>query len=321
MSCTGNPAVGVYAKLLIEPGASPHTFDDDSERYEILPEGIAAENMQKHGRLVGGQGITGLVYPIKTRVRTGGYYVFGQFKLNPSPGYLDTLLPHIFGKELTHVFSPDTCPVAFGMLIHRDKEAWEYLDCKVASWELRGRAPGFREQNTPDLLVLTINVIGKTETKGTTWPDPEPSMPQGDSFYPLIIQDSASAFKLNSTAREIYEFRLLHDRGLQWRGTNALTVNQVFSTKRRTTLDVRLPWSAANDDLYDMDYAGAAAQLKFAYTTGGKEYYSQFDITNFKAPPESPFVKDENEVAFTLSGEAYGDATTNEMTITNINAP
>jgi len=320
MGCTGDPAVGVYGKLLLKDGQSPYTWDSTAIRLEILPDGGPAENVQKHGRLVGGQGIWGDVYPLASRVRTGGNYVYGQFRLNPSPGYFDKLLPYLVGDETgaTGVFTPKNCLNWFGLLIYRDDHwagtGWEIADCRVASWELTGRGPEFNERQTPDLLTLQVNVIAKTENVSVAWPSPEPTFPEGAPYAPYIFQDSDTAtggsIVVNGTAREVYAFSLKYDTGLRVKYPNSLTP-KIFGTRRRIKLGLVLPWDTNNDDLYDMNYVGATAAMTFMIGS----YSTLFRIRNFKAPAESPFIKDENEVSFTVEGQAYGTAAEKEFSV------
>jgi len=323
MSCTNCPAMGVFVKLLLEPGASPHTFDANSERYEILPPD--AEDFQRHGRLIGGQGITGKMYRLKSRVRDGGYYVYGKFRLNPSPGYLNTLLPKLVGDEVTDVFSPNTCPNVFGALLHRDVDVWKYLDGRVARWELTGRAPQFREQATPDLLLLEVDVLFEDEagfysSPAPTWPVSEPDLPTGTSYAPYIFQDCDGGVTLNGEVREIYAFKLTYENNLSIRYANSLTASSICPTGRKVALECALPWTVANQDLYDQGYAGAAAEMIFTYTNGGDTHSTTINVENLKVPDESPHVYDENEVAFSIRGEAYGDESTDapEITVTNV---
>ncbi len=324
MPCSGSPAVGVYGKMLIEPGTSPHTFDASSERYVIVTKGPAAENIQKHGRLIGGQGISGLVRKLSSRVRQGGYYCYGQFTINPSPGDFDTLLDYLVGDESTDVWTAKDCPNPFGTLIYRDKEAWEYKDCYVAGWVLEGRAPQYRERGEPDILTLTVHVIAKDENKGTSWPSPEPSVPSGGEYYPYTFQDLDDGVyggvTIGGVTREIYGFRLTYDNHLKVKYANSLTAQAIFSTGRTIKLDVYAPWDAANDNLYDMGYTGSAAQVKMGYLESGltNPHYTQFDLANLKVPPESPYIKDEEEVAFRINGITYGTASAAEFTVTNV---
>jgi len=333
MGCSGDPAFGVYGKLLLEPGESSYTWDSSSVRLEILESGNPAENLQRHERHVGGQGIWGGLYPLASRVREGGHYIYGSFTLNPSPGYFESLLPYLVGDDAGgSVFNPNDCPNWFGLLVYRDDHweasdvGWEVADCRVDRWELFARAPEFRERGVPELLTLKVHIIAKTEVKDTAWPSPEPSMQEGAMYAPYIFQDTDDTgaldgtFTLNATDRDVFGFHLTYDNNLRALFTNSLTLSHVVETRRDITLDVHLPWSENNEDLYDMSYVGAAAQIKFAYSVGANAYSTQFDITNYKAPAETPFIKDRNEVYFTVGGRAYGDASNKEFQATNDNS-
>ena len=324
MACSGDPSAGAFGKFLLEPGASPHTFDASSLRFDFIP----PETMQKHGRLIGGQGIWGGLYPLSTRARTGHYYCYGEFRLNPSPGYLDLLLPYLVGDEDTDVFVPNDCPNKFGMLVYRDLEdgttkSFEYKDCEIAYWEIEARAPNFRQgegvdENAPDLLTLKIGVIALDEAF-TTFPTGVslPDLPEGATYYPYALSDGT--FTLNSSAREVFGFKLRYMNNREPVYANSLTAIGTAPTKtgRRITLDVNLPWDANNDDLYDMAYAGAAASVSLAISP----YSSLFSIANFKVPPESPYIVGSGPNYFTIRGQAFGLAsaseTTKEFSVTN----
>jgi len=322
VACTGAPGVGAYGKLLIEPGDSPHTFDSSSERYEILPFRDAAEDLQKHGRLIGGQGITGLLYPLSTRTRDGGEYVYGRFSLNPSPGYLSTLLPYLVGDHAGDgIYNPNNCPNTFGALVHLDHTTKELKDGMVNRWFLYARAPEFREQGAPDLFVLTMECYFKSDATGTSWPGTEPDFPEGESYYPYAFHDLDNSINgsvlINSAQRKPLSLLMTYDNQLKLLYANSLTAHSIYSTGRKVTLDATFPYDSTHENLFDMSYVGAAATIKMGYLIGSNTYDTTFEITNFKAPPESPFIKDKNEVYFRVQGQAYGDASTKELVVTN----
>jgi len=284
--------------------------------------------MQKHGRLIGGQGVWGGLYPLSTRTRTGHYYCYGTVKLNPSPGYLETLLPYLVGTVDTGVHYPNDCPNRFGMLIYRDLEdgatkSFEYKDCEVSWWELEARAVKFQQgegidENAPDLLTLTMGIVALDEAF-TTFPTGAtlPALPEGVTYYPYAIHDGT--FTLNGAAREIFGFKLRYNNNRVPVYGHSLTAIGYSPTKsgRRITLDVNLPWDADNDDLYDMAYAGAAASVNLV----NGSYGSLFSVANFKVPPESPYIIGAGPNHFTIQGQAFGlasaSATTKEFSVTN----
>lgn len=315
MTCTGCPALGINSKFLIEPGASAHVFDSNSYRIPIL-----REDFTKEGRLVGFNQMSGYLYPDKDRVRTGGSYYYGGFTINPSPGEFERLLPYLVGPDAGGgVFTPGTCPEVFGVLIDRDRtvlaseNTFTYSDCQVSEWTLRGRAPEFREQGEPDLLTLDVRTMGLAETVSAGWPNPEPSLPTGLTYTPYMIQDSDTAVTISGATRKIYEF-VINWKWLMWQPYyNSLTPLANCALGRQVTMGFRLPWTDANDDLYDMAYTGAAASVKF--TIGA--FSTLFSAANFKVPPNSPRIQGRQGVFFEINGQCYGTGSTVEMTVTN----
>lgn len=323
MTCTGCPAMGVFTKLLIEPGRageSGYTWDADSERYEILDNG--GENIRKYGRIIGGQGITGKFYRLQSRKRQGGHFVYGRVTLNPSPGYLETLLPYMLGPkategELDGRFVPAGCLEYFGALLSRDlNNPWEYQDGVIAGWELSGSGIAFRETGTPDLLRLDLDMIFADESREATWPSTEPALPTGLEFAPYMFQDSEAAFIVGDDAREVYGFRLRYSNELSIRYANSLRISSACSTGRELKLWLELPWNDDNEDLYDQSHEGLAGSLTFAY--GG--HSTAFHFTNLTTPPESPYTRSKAEIYFETNSEGYGDeeSDTPELTVENI---
>jgi hypothetical protein len=330
MACTGDPAAGAFGKFLIEPGAGPHAFDSDSERYDIL----LPESLQKHGRLIGGQGTWGGYYPLSTRTRTGHYFVYGEVSFHASPGYFSTLLPYLVGSYngTNAKYYPNLCPNKFGCLVYRDLEdgttkSFEYTTCEVAYWDLSASAPQFRQgegvdENAPDPMRLTVGIIARDEAF-TAWPATEPSLPETAAYYPLALFDTATdaggTFTLNGAARSIFGFRLRYENNrVPWYG-NSLAAIGFAPTKvgRRIFLEVDMPWTAGNKDLYDMLYTGAPAVINAV----NGSYGTKFTIANLKVPPESPVIVAAGPVGFRIRGQVFGlasnQATSQEFEVEN----
>jgi hypothetical protein len=240
------------------------------------------------------------------------------------------LLPYLVGDLSSTTYYPFDCPNKFGMLIYRDLEdgttkSFEYKTCEISYWELEARAPQFRQgegidENAPDLLTLKMGIIA-TDEAFTEWPGTAPALPEGDTYYPYALHDCT--FTLNAAAREVFGFNLRYSNNRIPIFANSLTAIGFAPTGagRRITLDVNLPWDAANDDLYDMAYTGAAASINAVQGAFG----TLFSIANFKVPPESPHIVGYGPNYFVLRGQAFGlaanAATTKEFSVVNDTTP
>jgi hypothetical protein len=322
MACTGCPALGVYTKILLEDGDADYTFDDESTRLEILDEG--GENIRKHGRIIGGQGIIGKHYRLKNRKRFGGHFIFGTIVLNPSAAYFDALLKYMLGPDTDDdtVFVPEPCLYPFGLLMSRDLgHPWEYQDGVVSGWRLSSQGIEFREQGEPDLLRLEIDMVFKDEKRSNNWPETLPDLGIGTSYEPYIYDDCNGAFTLKDAVREVYQFQLEYSNMLSIRYANSLTPSSICSTGRMLRLGVVLPWDSTNEDLYEQSHEGFAAQIKFTHGVEATGIHStQIDIHNLTVPPQSPYTANRREIWFENNGEGYGDAETDtpELKITNV---
>jgi hypothetical protein len=319
-ACNG-PAVGVLTKLLFEPGSSPHAFDSNSERYEFLMDSGA--QFYRQGRLVGGQGITGKMYRLKTRVRQGGYFVRGRLVLNPSPGYLSTLLKYLVGSDSGGgVFKGGNCLNTFGVLMNMDGYTHEFKDGVVSRWILQGSGISFGEQGVPDLLTLAIDCVFKTDVWNTTaWPDPEPTLQYSTAYTPYIFQDCDGEFEIEGSDREVYGFRLEVINKIAPRWANSLTMTSIPYAGKIVRLGLQLPFDANNDDLYEPTAAGAECNIRFDLgDVGDSTLYTAIKLTNLKIPAKSPYPGDEFDVTFECDGVAFGDEATDtpEIVVTNI---
>jgi hypothetical protein len=319
----GGPAVGVLTKVLFEPGASPHTFDSGSERYEFLMDGNPGENFQRHGRLIGGQGITGKMYRLKSRIRKGGYFVYGRIIMNPSAGYLSTLLPYLVGDHQGGgVYLPGNCLNPFGVLMNRDSYTHEFKDGVVHRWILQASGVSFKETGVPDLLTLAMDCIFKDDVWNTTaWPSPEPALQSSISYTPYCFQDSDGQFTIEGTDREVYGFRLTVVNKIKPRYANSLTMSSMPYAGKDVKLQLQLPFDANNDDLYEPTDAGAQCILRFDLEdVGDPTKYTEISLTNLRIPEQSPYAADEFDLTFENDGESFGDEVTDtpEIVVTNV---
>ncbi len=328
MTACNGPAVGVLTKVICEPGASPYTFDLNSERYEFLMDGNPGENFQRHGRIIGGQGITGKMYRIKSRVRKGGYFVHGRIIMNPSAGYFSTLLKYLVGDDSGGgLFLPGNCLNTAGWLFDRDGYRHEFKDGICAHWVLQGRGISFRENGTPDLLTLAMDWIFKDDgwdDLASAWPNPEPGVQSVVAYTPYIFQDCDGQFTIEGADREVYGFQLEVTNKVKPRWANSFTMSSLPFAGRDVTLKLQLPFDSNNADLYEPTTAGAECVIKFDLSdVGGASTYTEFKLTNLKIPEKSPYAADEYDLTFENEGESFGDSDNDypEIRVTNVIVP
>jgi hypothetical protein len=307
---------GVFSKLLIEPGVAPHTFDASSEIYEYN-----AESMKRHGRLGGHHGIRGTRSHPKARVRELASYFYGQVVMYISPADWVTLAPKcgFNNQSPSGTFNLTEDTPYFGMLLDRDYGVFEYKDCKVDQWELKGRAPEMGDDGEPDMLTLTLTIIGSDEATNTTWPGTPPALSQDADDAPYAFHDAEGQVTILSSARPITEF-VLHGNNFQYaRYVNALRPHSVMPRDRFVSFACRTPWIAATEDLYAQTAAGAAGSLK--HIIGGMS--SLFDFGNLHFPPLSPAAeRGKQEIQLILSGFSTAtSASTLEVKLVNDNTP
>jgi len=297
---------GAQSLLCIEPLASPHTFDTSSEPYEFL-----YESLRRQGRIIGGHGVRGTRSASMERTRAGAYSVVGRIAMHPSPATLDLLLPRILGGTE----SADTFPLAetlpaFGVLIDRVNEQFEYTDCKVNRAMFRGRAASLTG-NDPEPIELVLEIVGKTEVTGTTYP--ALTLGTAANYAPYVFEDASSGLTLNAATRDMLAFELMIDNHLHARFSNSLTATSITPRDRTVALQVLTPYTSDESNLYAQTNLGATGSLVF--TNAGMS--TTFTFGTLQVPPRSPIVKGKTEIGLELLMTARMSGATKELVITH----
>lgn len=292
---------GAQARLCMEPGAAPHTFDTSSEPYEFT-----SESVQKKGKILDTSGIRGTRSHHVSRTRAGTYEVGGTITLHPSPLDLDLLLPRILGAdESNDTFNlAETLP-AFGILIDRVADTFEYTDCKVSKATFKGSAGG--------LVELSLEILGTAEATGT--PFPSLSLDTSSAAAPYVFSDGV--LTLQSAARKMMDFELVIDNGLNARFTNSQMATSITPQDRTITLKTTSPFTTDEVDLYEQALAGAAGTL--VLTNGGLS--TTFTFAALQAPAVSPVVGGKQEIPLKLKMTARMTGSTRELVVTHDSAP
>lgn len=298
-------AQGSQARLCVEPGASPHTFDTNSEPYEFL-----YETIQKRGRIVGGNGIRGTRSAHSARTRLGAYEIGGRLAMNVDPAGLDLWLPRILGAtESADSFALAESLPAFGVLVDRVTQTFAYGDCKVARAMFHGKAgPG---DSDPDLIEMVLEILGLSETTGTSYP--ALTLSTASNAAPYVMSD-ASTVTIAGASRKIKEFWLVIDNFIEPRYVTGSNAPATLCPKdRMVMLRATFPFDDDHDDLHDLALAGAAGTLTF--TNGGLS--TSFAFGTLQAPANSPTVRGKTEIDITLDLVARMTGSTRELVVTS----
>lgn len=301
-------AQGAKSRLLLEPGAGPHTFDASSEIYEFT-----RCTLQKKGRHIGGRGIRGNLSSPSERVRLGAYTVMGEIHMNISPLDFVTLLPKMLGgtESPSGTFNVGDDLPYFGALVDKVADIYEYTDCKVNQWILRGRGIQMGEQGEPDMLTLTLQIVGKSEASGESWPASPPSLPLTANAAPFTFADSAVT--ILSEARPVLSFALYGNNFLQPLYTNSLTATSICARDRAIGVQVTTPLDSEELDLYGQAVAGATASI--VLTNGSVS--TAFNFGALQVPDEGAIIEGKSQLILRLEGTARSLSTTKELVVVN----
>jgi hypothetical protein len=286
--------MGHQSRLSLAAGGT--AIGSYTEAYEFL-----AESLRKQLTIVDTAGLRGTRSHPAERTRDGTYAIGGGLQFHATPAMLDLLLPRILGaNEATDVFAlAETLP-EFDVLIDRVAKRFVYGGCQVNRATFRAAAGG--------PLELDLDVIGKTEVVSATAfpPITAPVDP------PYVWQDCVCT--VNGSARVVTQWEMTIDNALNARFSNSQTATDIHSTDRIVTVNLTVPYTSSEVDLYGINTGGAAAAT-FVFTNGN--YSTTFSIAKLQIPDQSPVVDGRGEILLQLQGVAKQSSTTKELVITH----
>lgn len=316
----GTHSQGAFGKMLIEPGAGPHTFDGSSLAIEFL-----AETMSEHGRLGGLLGIRGTLRKENARLRRLTSFVYGTVTMYVSPNDIANLAANVFGMNESPggTFTMDDTLPFFGMLIDPDSTVatsdspYEFEDCMINNWAIQGRAPQFGEDGEPEMMQLQLGIIGSVVNQATSWPGSPPSLGTAAADAPYTFNDAEGGITLAGSARNVQQWLMTVNHNVYAKYVNSLSAHSHRPTTRDINLAVELPLNSDNDDLYDQ--AATAATGSFVLTNGA--FSSTFTFGRIRFPPQTPVIQGKREVPLRLQGFVTGTGSTPDLVIVNDNTP
>lgn len=304
-------AQSVLAKLCIEPGASPHTFDTDSEPFDLI-----FESLKKPGNVQESAGNRGSRSRAKHRRRNGSYLPSGMLVMDVTPRMLRLMLPRILGAAAVgNVFSVADALPSFGVLLNRITTVggghFQYKDCKVDRCMFVGNA-GSGNPNDPEYIRAYLHLVARDEVTGTAFPAVTLPTTADDAAY--VFADSSAGVTLQGALRKPKRWALLINNFLVPRITNSLTADQWWPADRRVGLEATFPFDDDHDDLHDIGTSGAAGSLVLA----NGNLSTTFAFGWLDAPANSPNVaRKRTEIDLTLRFIAGATDAAAEIQVTN----
>jgi hypothetical protein len=301
-------------------------FDGTSHEMEYLSEGLSMNQTRFHS-----DGIRGTRSRGEERCRITQEAVGGSISMHPTKLELDELLPLILGAdEDSDVFrvTPSGTPLVdaplqeFGILIDRGTKRFTYAGCLVNSATFSASA------GQP--MSLSLDVLGKKEaTSATTFASRSIAVAKRDA--PFIMSDATVSFPADASATEIASFSVtISNMLMDGRYMNSLTRTSMPSSGRQVTVNISMPYTADEADMYNTALSannGAYIQLQQTMTSGNPIYESPTDLRTLKFTfggiefqSVSPSAAGKNsEYMLNLSGTAYsttsGSAITREIEV------
>lgn len=302
----GTSAQGALSTLYMEPGASPHTFDSSSERYEFLH-----ENLRLVEKINYSNGITGTRSERVEQTRKGTRMVRGVIVMNVSPTYLVTLLPRILGAAASGGLGAQTFAVAetlptFGVLIDRVADTFQAADCYVNRAFISGEQQD-PEDERPNFITLALEIFGKEETQAVAIP--VIARPTTADYSYFIYDDLVAT--LVAATRELKKFQLLIHNHLHTRWVNSATPTSICPKHRSIVFNCDNPFTTTDSALYNQLYTGSAGSL--AFTNGNCS--ATFSFGALQVPRKSPVVPGKTELDLELTAFARMVNTTRELSV------
>jgi hypothetical protein len=303
-------ALGSFARLLVQDGSTPRTFNGSSERYAFIYETLGSRRTrQGRRRIVGSRDL------YDRGMRPHSYVISGRLGLQPGPADLTKWLPRIFGSTFSSgtLVPGDELP-SFDMLIDRENGIWLYTNCRVASAIFTaGQKLGSEEE---ELIELALTIVAETETDGQSWPGSPPEVPDAAANAPYGHWETS--LTLNSNARLQDNFVLSIDNDIYMAARGSLTPNCIRAGDRSIRLTTRNPFTAATQaEALAMWSASLAGSLSFS----SNNMSTVFSFPKLSNSYNTPNVTSKNEIPLELRLEAARTAADPTVTITHDATP
>lgn len=270
------------------------------------PISFLSESLVKTGTHTTDDGIRGTRSEASERIRAGNYAVSGTLVCQPNYTELVDLLKWIGFSASGTSFTLTETLTSRDVTIDRVGKVFTYAGCYV------NRATLTSSEGQP--LTLSLDVVGKTESVGNAGTFPGLT----HSLAAPYMHNTDSTFTLVSSARAVKSCSVTFDNMLIAAFNNSQTASFIVPGGRKIMVDLVVPYSSSETDLYAQAVAGSAATI--AYVQGNTSLSMAFATLQF--PDRSPNMPNKyGEIVMSMSGQARKSSTTSECVITFDSTP
>lgn len=327
---TGTPAIGALAKCWITT-ALPFVRDT-AQCFEFEGNGMAARAVNAPN-----SAIRGTRSRPRERNRRVAVDVSGPLVLTPTKTELSTLIPLILGAARTgsgttgspYVFGLAERLTSFAMLVQKvdsgagshSKGVFLYEGCVVSratfsasqgglltlSMEIEASTEKYYQQGALSTAYDGVtNVVEHSSAQVAVVPTTDP-----DNNTRFVFADTAGpngSFKIGGGDREVFDWSLTIDNVVDaTRRMNSLYRRAIPSLDRDVQMAVTLPFTTAEDDLYDLSPNEDSPdmndnEVKFYAELGTNDDVLDIILGTWNTEPLSPGVNDKGEIVQVLSG-------------------
>ena len=296
---------GAQARLALD---TTGTIDTGSVPVEFL-----SHTMARTGSILDGGGIRGTRSAPQERSRIGTSTVAGSISMNPSPNFLDEILPLILGgAESTDTFPLAETISSFSLGADLVSDTFRYDGCYINRAVFKGTAQGF--------ITLDLDIIGKTISDLTFDFSTLIDTGLAANDAPYVMSDSVLTLASVNTLMMDWEIEI--DNQLDARFTNSLTATSITPQDRIITLRCTTPWSSVEIPLYGNAAHGSGATESTPITDGAMvitngNMSTTFTFGDLRIDSVTPSIPGKTEVPLNIVARARSTSTTKELVVTH----
>lgn len=294
------PAQASEAIVLVEPGASPHTFDANSERYAWENNSVGSQ-----GTLEITQASSGQRQRHISRARKTSESVQGNLTGRPHLAGLDLWIPRIIGgtKDGSNIIEPTVAIPKFGLMTHSVGAVEVYNDLQVASAVFSAQA-----QQT---LQMSLELFGQNYLTGQSLPGTLPTIETGEIYNEILFGVAELEFQGDKTCFD--NFQLSINNQISQRFYNSLTAKCTPADERIVQVSFGTPWNAdVANRWYRSGDDGDGAVIRFIVSA---DYRIEFRLGGLKWIDNPPVIPGQGDIEYTISAEAFQTDTAHDIEV------